>query len=68
MEKPRIAYLDAKHARETAQSALKEYTERIYPRDLLAAEAEIKQAEEWPNQVKKSTDETRAWAERIRSK
>ena len=68
----RVAYSDARHAREDAETALKRYVDDTYPRyvddtyprELASVEAEIRQAE---SRLGPAKDEA-AWVDRVRSK
>jgi hypothetical protein len=67
-ETARLAYANARRAREDAEAALKRYTEATYPRQLASAEDEVRRAEAQLGPAKGAAEEAAEWADCIRSK
>jgi len=61
-------YLSARHARERAEVAVKDYAEGTFWRELATAEDEIKQAENELKLIQPAASDHEEWVERIRSK
>ena len=61
-------YLSARHARERAEVAVKNYAEGTFSRELATVEDEIKRAENDLNRIQPAAIAYQEWVERIRSK